>query len=221
MGDNLRRARRQRNLQRDLKARLAACEFHPWQSLPAEALAREYGVERGPIDTAFSRLAAEELLLHVEGEGYVPLPLSEDKFRELYEENRALLSDAVDEQSGRVTPSPGTARTVKLILHRLRQPEWRAPDWLMLYTAELFSIVGGRHEPRADLERIERIEQLNDRLRHLRVLECRNLLYVPEELTKMGELCLAGRYKPLAWAIDHYHRRRSEALPSLLERWRP
>jgi len=99
-----------------LAARIKGAELEPGAHLPAEAVAREYGVSRTPVREAFRRLEAEGLVSvvpHV-GARVTRVPLAE--IDELFEIRGALEVLAVQRAAERANPA--VARQLRRQLER-------------------------------------------------------------------------------------------------------
>lgn len=208
-----------RELYRRIKARLVACDFAPQERLLPNALAEEYGVSRTPVRDVLTQLEAEGMVMRAKGRSYFPMPLSEERFRDLYLGNRTLLECAIEQRMEGWPPSAETAGGVTTMLNRLGEKERIEPQWLTLNTAELFALVAGRSDG-DEIGAVEWIERNNDQLHHLRILECQCIGGVAEELMRMGESLLAGEHDVLKAAVGDYHDKRMKHLPAVLELWR-
>lgn len=208
-----------RELYRRIKARLVACDFAPQERLLPNALAEEYGVSRTPVRDVLTQLEAEGMVMRAKGRSYFPMPLSEERFRDLYLGNRTLLECAIEQRMEGWPPSAETAGDVTTMLNRLGQKELIEPQWLTLNTAELFALIAGRSDG-DEAGVVKWIERNNDQLHYLRILECQRIDGVAEELMRMGELLLAEEYEVLKAAVGDYHDRRAARLASVLELWR-
>jgi DNA-binding transcriptional MocR family regulator len=175
-----------------LKARLLERPLTPGRTLQIGPWAEELRVSSTPVREALTRCAAEGLILFAPRKGFFARTPTETEIRGLYAANVALVSAAIDHVVWPEKPEPWSA------LHGDALP-------IVLATDELFLRIG-RHSGLSELS--ERIQNLSERLRHVRLIECEVLGEAEKELANLrSHVDLAQRVE-LRAAVGAYHETR-------------
>ena len=177
-----------------LKARLLAQALVPGQTLQIDLWAEQLRVSSTPVREALTRLAAEGLIVFAPKKGFFARTPNEVEIRGLYAANVALLFAAIDHSAAAGEP-----------------PAWPElqddPLSLVLATDELFLRIG-RHSGLSELA--ERIHNLSERLRHVRLIECEVVPGAKDEVTQMRVQVESARYAELRAAVGAYHEMRAQ-----------
>ena len=179
-----------------LKARLLAQIPMPGQTLQIGVVAEQLRVSSTPVREALARLAAEGLIGFAPKKGFFARTPSELEIRGLYAANVALLCASIDQAPvdadiGAVAspaPTVGEARFDALSV--------------VLATDELFLRIGRRS---GLTELSERIQNLSERLRHVRLIEHEVITDGDRELLRMRTHIENAEYAELRAAVAAYH----------------
>lgn len=197
-----------------IKARVIAYEFPQGEWIHLEPIAKELDVSTWSVREVFERLAAEGLVFKGPRTGFFATTLFEKEVTGQYQINRHLLSLGLE------TLEPAACRQLveheptAELLDRLNRRVQLDGDTLARMTAQLFA---GIAELTGKPAIVLMIGTTNDRLYHLRTLECRLLKDVQSELVRLCELLLAGDCETLVTEVNTYHDRRLAIVPELLE----
>jgi hypothetical protein len=181
-----------------LKARLLDRPLVPGQTIQIGVWAQQLRVSSTPVREALTRLAAEGLILFTPKKGFFARTPNELEIRGLYAANAALLSAAIDHAANPV------ARSWTEL-----QPD---PVTHVLATDELFLRIG-RDSGLSELS--ERIQNLSERLRHVRFIECEVIADGTSPVGSMREHVDAGRRDELRAAVVEYHQARLHLVSQL------
>jgi DNA-binding transcriptional MocR family regulator len=179
-----------------LKARLLAQIPMPGQTLQIGVVAEQLRVSSTPVREALTRLAAEGLIGFAPKKGFFARTPSELEIRGLYAANAALLYASIDQipvdagfgPAASPAPAVGEARSGALSV--------------VLATDELFLRIG-RHSGLTELS--ERIQNLSERLRHVRLIEHEVITDAGGELRRMRTHIEKAEYAELRAAVAAYH----------------
>jgi DNA-binding GntR family transcriptional regulator len=183
---------------RAIKQRLMAGSWPAGMRLEAARIAADLQVSASPVRDGLNRLAGERLIEARSREGFFVPHLHGQTLRDLLAVNLALLQAAliVDQ-----FPSPAP------------QDDPPQPDHATR-TAQVFRRIAMRS---ANAELIAMMDNLNDRLHHVRLIEEQIVPYPRSELDNIN---LDASAKELRVILRHYHRRR-QRLASRLEQALP
>jgi hypothetical protein len=164
----------------------------PGRTLQIGPWAAELRVSSTPVREALTRLAAEGLILFAPKKGFFARTPTETEIRGLYAANAALVQAAVDHAAPRATPEPWTPL-----------PGGAMP--IVAATEELFLRIG-RLSGLTELS--ERIQNLSERLRHVRAIECEVIGETEQEVGRMQRHVDRGQLAELRVAVGVYHETR-------------
>ncbi len=182
-----------------IKARVLVQTLLPGQLLQTSALADELNVSVTPVREALIRLATERLITFVPKRGFFTKMPSESEIRALYSVNMAMLYSVAckDRQRGVVRTRHSSEQCPSL--------KYRDPQHLALGVAELFldMVLQSDIAEAADI-----VRNINDRLYQTRLMECKIIADVFEEVSSMRGLYESGEYEEVRQAIRFYHDKR-------------
>jgi DNA-binding transcriptional MocR family regulator len=182
-----------------LKARLLKRPLTPGQTLQIGPWAEELRVSSTPVREALTRLAAEGLILFAPKKGFFARTPTEAEIRGLYAANAALVSAAIDHAASSENREPWSA------LSGAAMP-------IVVATDELFLRIG-RHSGLSELS--ERIQNLSERLRHVRLIECEVLGDAEKEVACMRSHVDSGQRAELRAAVGIYHETRLQNISQI------
>jgi DNA-binding GntR family transcriptional regulator len=197
-----------------IKAAVITRAFPEGQRIYLEPLADALGVSTTPVREALNRLAAEDLVIKAPRKGFIATTLSVPSLKGYYEFTRLLLSrelEGLDAAARRKLPE---FEPIAVVLYKLNRRVLSDADTLAAYTGEVFLTIASSGE---NEQVVSSISRANDHLFYIRMLECRHMKNVQDELKRFCELLLAGRCDDLVREIHGYHDKRVEILPTLLE----
>lgn len=182
-----------------LKARLLERPLTPGQTLQIGPWAEQLRVSSTPVREALTRLAAEGLILFAPKKGFFARTPSEAEIRGLYAANAALLAAAIEQAGVSLEHEGGTFAATP----------WSAAAGgalpLVLATDELFLRIG-RQSGLSELS--DRIQNLSERLRQARLIECELIGDGLDDLDRMRSQVDAARHEELRSAVRAYHETR-------------
>jgi DNA-binding transcriptional MocR family regulator len=193
-----------------LKARLLEHPLTPGQTIQIGPWAEQLRVSSTPVREALARLAAEGLILFTPKKGFFARSPNELEIRGLYAANAALLHAAIEHtaapaegisafsETSSETPNETPHETAWSDLQQSALP-------LVLATDDLFLRIG-RDSGLSELS--ERIQNLSERLRHVRLVECEVIADGTSALGRMRAHLEAGRQAALHTAVTEYHQAR-------------
>ncbi|MGH8189019.1 MAG: GntR family transcriptional regulator [Steroidobacteraceae bacterium] len=191
-----------------IKNWLLAQALVPGQLLQIGVLADELGVSTTPVREALTRLAAERLIMSVPKRGFFARTPSEDDILGLYCVTHTIL-DAAVARCARQAENGGKQPEDAPILVDLKDP---SAEQLVRRTAELFLEITSRS---GVAEYGDIIRNMNDRLRHARVMECEIISNVREELATLSELFASQKHQQLRQALRAYQEQRLSAITAI------
>ncbi|MEX0349197.1 MAG: GntR family transcriptional regulator [Paracoccaceae bacterium] len=146
--------------------------FKPDARINESALAAQLNASRTPIREALNRLVAEGFLNFRSGRGFFCRSLSPELVMDLYEARVAVETEAV-----RLACQRGTDEAVEALMHEL---EAVASDYIPAADAESLLAMDERFHTRlcqlsGNAELCRMLDNLNDRIRYLRLIDLRRL----------------------------------------------
>ncbi len=196
-----------------IKARVIAYEFPQGKRIYLEPLAEQLGVSTIPVREALNRLAEDGLLTKAPRKGFHAMRLSEENIRGRYIVSRTILLHELESLSDDNRGNLSGHSTIATVLNRLNRRRPAPPRTLASSTAEIFAHIAALSDNPLVLVYMGRA---NDHLYYVRTAECRYLDNAHDELVRLCELFLAGDCRELALAINAYHNRRLDLLPTVL-----
>ena len=185
-----------------LKEQLTSGRFAPGDHLEPAVLGEELNASITPVRDALHRLVGERMVEAPRHDGFrVPAP-TEAELRDLYGWNRDLL------ELGLRARRPPRAR----IVPPLAEP--RPVSEEVAAAAAVFFVRIARRSGNPEHE--SAIENLNDRLRALRLVEERLFEDSAEEFRALRTTWEEGDFAELRRCIAAYHRRRQRCVPEIL-----
>lgn len=178
------------------------------------AIAARMGVSSTAVREALNRLVIEGLVVRAGRRGFIAMTMSETDVFALYTLTNTSLGNGLRTLTPPAQRSMYTSAPIATALNELRRIEVVDYASIAKWTGEIFSSIATLSK---DKKVIRSINVTNDRLVHVRILECKHVSDVRRELVRFCELLLAGQPDPLAVAINTYHERRARLLPHLIE----
>jgi len=197
-----------------LKCSVIAQQFAAAERLNIEILAEDLRVSITPVRETLLRLVAEGLIINVPKMGFFMRTLSEADIRDLYEMNYILTTWSMDrlirdEVPGLVLGMPElVALNKKLALAKLPSDEIIANA-----SGAIFEYCARRS---GNLEIVERVKNMNDRLNHTRVCESQMEQAPVEALLEITKQGVEGNYKGLQKLFDDQYQRSVMLLPHVM-----
>ena len=199
---------------RSLKCSVIAQHFVAGERLNIEILAEDLRVSITPVRETLLRLVAEGLIINVPKMGFFMRILSEADIRDLYEMNHILTAWSMsqlisDEIPGLVLGMPElVALNKKLTITQIPSDEVIANS-----SGAIFEYCARRS---GNLEIVERIKNMNDRLNHTRVCESRMEKAPVIQLIEITKQGVSGNYKELKKLFEDQYTRSVMLLPHVM-----
>lgn len=182
-----------------IKARLLAQPPVPGQLLQIGAIADELGVSGTPVREALTRLAAERLIVCTPRRGFFVKTPAEDEMRGLCVVNRSLLTAAIESW----TEAPIQRLVEKSsVSTRVGSAGVVGATSAVQQTEQLFLAIA-THSRIGEL--IDIVRNVNDRLRHWRLVEFEIVPGSHSALSDMCRLYEAGKREELRGLLGRYH----------------
>ena len=197
-----------------LKSSVVSHHFVAGERLNIETLAEELRVSITPVRETLLRLVAEGLIINVPKMGFFMRTLSEADIRDLYEMNHILTAWSIsqlisDKVPGLVLGMPElVALHKKLSLANIPTDEAIA-DW----SGAIFEYCARRS---GNLEIVERVKNINDRLNYTRVCESKLELTPVIQLIEIAKEGIDGNYVDLKKLFDDQYSRSVMLLPHVI-----
>ena len=194
--------------------RAQVIESHQGGRFRPSSIAARMGVSPIAVREALNRLVTEGLVVRAGRRGFIAITLSENAVFALYTLTNTSLTDGLRTLTPLAQRSMFMYAPIATVLSRLRRTEIVDYGSIAACTGEIFSAIATLTKNR---KAIHSIKVTNDRLLHVRTVECQHLPNVHSELVRVCELLLAGQREPLITSINAYHDRRTSLLPALME----
>ena len=199
-----------------LKSSVISQHFVPGERLNIETLAEDLRVSITPVRETLLRLVAEGLIINVPKMGFFMRTLSEADILDLYELNHLLTIWSMnrlirDEIPGLVTGMPELiALTKKLTLVQMPSDEVIANSSGMIF--EYCARRAG------NLEIVEQVKNINDRLNYTRVCESQMERTPAVALLAIMQKGIEGNYEELQTLFEDQYNRSVILLPHLMRK---
>lgn len=190
-----------------IKAWLLSQTLVPGQLLQIGVLAEEFGVSTTPIREALTRLAAERLVVSAPKRGFFARTPSEEEILGLYCVSQTVLDSATSR-----VPANSTDEHAMLDIDAPAGGASLNRRHSAARTAQLFVRIAAASGI-AEFAGI--LRNVNDRLRHARMIECELIEDVDDELDQMIRLFEACNFAELRSALQLYHEKRLQLVPSV------
>jgi len=197
-----------------LKSSVISHHFVAGERLNIEILAEDLRVSITPVRETLLRLVAEGLIINVPKMGFFMRTLSEADIRDLYEMNHLLTAWSIDRLIGDAIPGLVLGMPELVALNKkLALAQVPSDEIIANSSGAIFEYCARRS---GNLEIVQRIKNMNDRLNHTRVCESRmeKAPVVPLiEITRQG---VDGNYKDLQKLFDDQYSRSVMLLPHIM-----
>ena len=197
-----------------LKASVISHNFVAGERLNIEVLAEDLRVSITPVRETLLRLVAEGLIINVPKMGFFMRTLSESDVRDLYEMNHLLTNWSIDrlisdEIPGLILGMPElVALNKKLALDQIPSDQVIANS-----SGAIFEYCARRS---GNLEIVQRVKNMNDRLNHTRVCESQMEKAPVVPLLAITRQGVDGNYKDLRNLFDDQYNRSLMLLPHVM-----
>ena len=187
---------------RSIRDQIDRCQFRPGKRLTPAALAKELGMSSTPVREALQRLSGRRMIAGGPEKGFRMATPTEDTLIGLYKVSAMLLHYAVkNRQPCTMKDSVGELPRINL-----RSSEDAAIcESVATMIAELFIGIAclSRNE-----EVVHIIDNINERLRMFRIIECERIPNSVQESKKLSELYRKKLYTDLIRMLRKYHAKR-------------
>ena len=197
-----------------LKFSVISQHFIPGERLNIETLAEDLRVSITPVRETLLRLVAEGLIINVPKMGFFMRTLSEADILDLYEMNHLLTNWSInrlirDQIPGLVTGMPELVALNK----KLASAQAPADEMIANSSGAIFEYCARRS---GNLEVVQQIQNINDRLNHTRVCESRMEQTPAEALLSIMQEGIEGNYDELQRLFNEQFDRSVTLLPHLI-----
>ena len=186
-------------------------ELPPGKPVPVRQIAEDLRHDAASVRDACERLTEEGSLIRGSSGTYYAWCTDENVIAGLYDCNRALLTAALDHTDIADPDGVGELSVIRQFHEKLIH--WALTDPSLASTTGALFFTIAAHAGNENV--MELIRCANERLYHLRILECRYFGDTANELIRCCALLLDGRQDDLQEAIIRYHDRRRRLVPDL------
>ena len=199
----------------NLKELIISGSYAPGEKLDIERLAEKLRVSTTPIREILNRLVAENLIVMIPRLGFFMKDLSESDIRDLYEINKLLLDFSLDIPPNTIMESGrGCLPNFRRIMDKLSQPNIVSHEFIVNSYSKFFVLLASLSD---NNEIIGRIQNINDRLNHIRLYESQHLIDNPAaELLNLFQWYDNLQLDRLHQGLDGYHTVRLNRLVKLI-----
>ena len=197
-----------------LKSSVVSHHFVAGERLNIETLAEDLRVSITPVRETLLRLVAEGLIINVPKMGFFMRTLSEADIRDLYEMNHILTAWSMSQLISDRVPGLVLGMPELVALHKkLSIADDPTDEVIADSSGAIFEYCARRS---GNLEIVERIKNMNDRLNHTRVCESRMELTPVIQLIEIAKEGVSGNYKDLKKLFDDQYSRSVMLLPHVM-----
>ena len=197
-----------------LKSSVVSHHFVAGERLNIETLAEDLRVSITPVRETLLRLVAEGLIINVPKMGFFMRTLSEADIRDLYEMNHILTAWSMSQLISDRVPGLVLGMPELVALHKkLSIADDPTDEVIADSSGAIFEYCARRS---GNLEIVERIKNMNDRLNHTRVCESRMELTPVIQLIEIAKEGVSGNCKDLKKLFDHQYSRSVMLLPHVM-----
>jgi len=197
-----------------LKSSVVSHHFVAGERLNIETLAEDLRVSITPVRETLLRLVAEGLIVNVPKMGFFMRTLSEADIRDLYEMNHILTAWSMSQLISDRIPGLVLGMPELVALHKKLSVAGDPTDEVIADSSgAIFEYCARRS---GNLEIVERIKNMNDRLNHTRVCESRMEITPVIQLIEIAKEGVSGNYKDLKKLFDDQYSRSVMLLPHVM-----
>ncbi len=184
----------------DIRRELSDGTLAPGKRVDITALSARVGASKSPVRNALNRLVGEGLLETRAHDGFYRPLVTEARLRDLYRWSQRLLLMAIDvaEADDRETPVPTATFDV---------------DNIVPATEQLFTSIATLGQSG---ELLRAVDNVNIRLRPIRVSKDAGLIERRTELAAMAEAYTGSKFRELRTLVTGYHALRMQLTPQIV-----
>ena len=197
-----------------LKSSVVSHHFVAGERLNIETLAEELRVSITPVRETLLRLVAEGLIINVPKMGFFMRTLSEADIRDLYEMNHILTAWSISQLISDKVPGLVLGMPELVALHKkLSTADVPTDETIADSSGAIFEYCARRS---GNLEIVERVKNINDRLNYTRVCESKLELTPVIQLIEIAKEGIDGNYVDLKKLFDDQYSRSVMLLPHVI-----
>jgi len=197
-----------------LKSSVVSHHFVAGERLNIETLAEELRVSITPVRETLLRLVAEGLIINVPKMGFFMRTLSEADIRDLYEMNHILTAWSISQLISDKVPGLVLGMPELVALHKkLSTADVPTDEAIADSSGAIFEYCARRS---GNLEIVERVKNINDRLNYTRVCESKLELTPVIQLIEIAKEGIDGNYVDLKQLFDDQYNRSVMLLPHVI-----
>lgn len=197
-----------------LKSSVISHHFVAGERLNIDTLAEDLRVSITPVRETLLRLVAEGLIVNVPKMGFFMRSLSEADIRDLYEMNHILTAWSMSQLVKDKIPGLILGMPELIALNKKLSAADEPSDKIIADSSgAIFEYCARRS---GNLEVVERVQNMNDRLNHIRVCESRMEQSPVIQLIEITKEGVNGNYNDLKRLFDDQYNRSVMLLPHLM-----
>ena len=199
---------------KSLKSSVVSHHFVAGERLNIEAIAEDLRVSITPVRETLLRLVAEGLIINVPKMGFFMRTLSEADIRDLYEMNHILTAWSMSQLISEQVPGLALGMPEMFALNKkLSLADDPTDEVIADSSGAIFEYCARRS---GNLEIVERVKNINDRLNHVRVCESRMEQSPVIQLVEITREGIDGNYSELKKLFDDQYNRSVMLLPHVM-----
>ena len=199
-----------------LKSSVVSQHFVPGERLNIETLAEDLRVSITPVRETLLRLVAEGLIINVPKMGFFMRTLSEADILDLYELNHLLTTWSMNRLMRDRIPGLVAGMPELIALNKkLSLVQMPADEVIANSSGIIFEYCARRA---GNLEIVEQVKNINDRLNHIRVCESQMECTPAVALLAIIQQGIKGDYEELQTLFEEQHNRSVILLPHIMRK---